>query len=284
MSGGPRTTVGTTDSGLWVRRYGLPGNEQAERQQAEQAGKHELTERGKAYGEQAVRLVCFPHAGGSASYFHPLSRSLAPAIDVLAVQYPGRQDRYREPCIDDIPRLADRIYQALLPFLDRPFAFFGHSMGAILAFEVARRCESAMTAWPSRLFVSGRRAPSRHRDEKVHLADDAGLVRELLAVGGTDRRLAADPELLATVLPAVRSDYRAAETYVFAPGPPLTCPITAFTGESDPKATVAEVRDWRAHSTGGFTLRVFPGGHFFIEEYRDDIAEIITGTLRPASR
>ncbi|MEV6758133.1 alpha/beta fold hydrolase [Streptomyces sp. NPDC051214] len=254
-------------SGLWIRSYQQAGN--TSEKQAE---------------KQAVRLVCFPHAGGSASYFYPLSRALTPAIDVLAVQYPGRQDRYREPCVDDIHRLADHIYEALLPCLDRPFAFFGHSMGALLAFEVARRCEAAMTAWPSRLFVSGRRAPSRHRDERVHLADDAGLVRELLTVGGTDQRLAADPELLATVLPAVRSDYRAAETYAFTPGPPLTCPITALTGGSDPKASVAEVRDWRAHSAGGFTLRVFPGGHFFIEECRDDIVEIITDSLCPTSR
>ena len=252
----------STEPGLWVRRYG----QDAER--SEQA---------------AVRLICFPHAGAGAGTFRPLARTAPPGIDVLGVQYPGRQDRYREPCVDSIPLLADRIHEALIPALDRPFGLFGHSMGALLAFEVARRCESGGGARPSWLCVSGRRAPSTYRDERMHLEDDAGLVREILTVGGTDRRLFEEPEMLAFVLPTVRSDYRAVETYAFAPGPPLTCPITALTGKDDPKVTVPEAQQWAAFTTGGFTLRVFPGGHFFIDEHRTEITGIIADALREPS-
>ncbi|MDG4830641.1 alpha/beta fold hydrolase [Solwaraspora sp. WMMD1047] len=250
---------GPMDFGGWVRRY----------RQEDPRGERD-----------AVRLVCFPHAGAGASCFFPLARILPSEIGVLGVQYPGRQDRYREPCIESIPLLADRIHEALLPLLDRPFALFGHSMGGLLAFEVARRCESDGNARPSWVCVSGRRAPSTHRDEWIHLEDDAGLVREMLTVGGTDRRLIEDPDLLTLMLSAVRSDYRAVETYSITAGPPLTCPMTVLTGKDDPKVTVSEAQEWAAFTTGGFTLRVFPGGHFFIDDCRAEVAGVITDALR----
>ncbi|WP_138796198.1 thioesterase II family protein, partial [Escherichia coli] len=135
--------------------------------------------------EPPTRLVCFPHAGGSAAYFHGVSRALSPAVDVLAVQYPGRQDRRHEPLIDSIDGLAARVREELAPWTDRPLALFGHSMGAMVAFEVALRL-TADGAAPSVLFASGRRAPSRYREESVHLHDDAGIMAELSRLDGTD--------------------------------------------------------------------------------------------------
>jgi pyochelin biosynthesis protein PchC len=225
------------------------------------------------------RLICFPHAGGSASYYFPLAQALRSRFEVLAVQYPGRQDRRAETCVDTISELAERIAGALEPLTDVPFAFFGHSMGAIVAFEVARRLRWTPTG-PLRLFASGRRAPCRIRDERVHLRDDAGLAAQLRQAGGTDHRLLAEDEIMAAVLPATRADYKAIETYRYQPGPPLDCPITVLVGQSDPLATLDEVSAWASHTAAGFDLRVFPGGHFYLDAHRGAVTDIIDAALR----
>src|SRR3954471_2553827 len=169
---------------------------------------------------QSPLLVCFPHAGGSASYFTPLSTVLRSTVQVLAVQYPGRQDRLHHPCLSTIDELADGAFAALGPLVRRPIALFGHSMGAMLAFEVARRMRERLDTEPGTLFVSGRRAPSRHRAEDgIHLRDDQGLVAELQSLSGTDPRLLDDPDVLRMVLPSMRADYTAVETYSYQPGP-----------------------------------------------------------------
>lgn len=230
-----------------------------------------------------MRLICLPHAGGSASFYLPVSRALAPALDVLAVQYPGRQDRRREPCIDDVRGLAREVYTALGDVAGRPLALFGHSMGASVAFEVARMIEHQQGVRPVRLFVSGRRAPSVFREEFVHLRDDEGLLSEVRMLSGTDPGILGDDEMIRAALPALRSDYRAAETYLWAPGPPLSCPITVFAGDADPKATLDEARAWREHTTGSFDFRVFPGGHFFLTRYQSQLLEVISDQLSPAA-
>lgn len=231
---------------------------------------------------RAPRLVCFPHAGGSAPYFFPVSQALSPGIEVVAVQYPGRQERLREPQIDTLLEVADRIAAALSGSMKRPTAFLGHSMGAVIAFEVARRLEQG-GAGPTHLFASGRRAPSTRRQEEVHRYDDAAFLAELSALGGTDPRVLADPELLEMVLPATRADYRAIETYVCPPGPMLSCPVTALTGDGDSRVTPEEADAWSAHTTGAFDLRVFPGGHFFLEEHRAAVFDLIRGALTGAA-
>jgi surfactin synthase thioesterase subunit len=208
-----------------------------------------------------------------------MAASLGPEIEMLAVQYPGRQDRRRERRIEDIAELADLIFAALLPKLDRPFAFFGHSMGAVLAFEVARRLSTRTRTVPQRLFVSGRRAPSRHRPDDVHLRDDAGLTAELRQVAGADPRWLNDSLLRAIVLPMIRSDYTAIERYTCPPGIALDCPITVLVGDADPYTTIDEARAWRDHATGEFDLRVFPGGHFYLDERRSEVVATIAAIL-----
>ncbi|WP_433677854.1 thioesterase II family protein [Nocardia sp. CA-119907] len=220
------------------------------------------------------RLVCFPYAGGSASYFFRWMQALAPDIDVVAVQYPGRQERRTEPVIDDIDRLAEHIAAEVLPWIDRPTAFFGHSMGAILAFEVALRLERAGTRI-TELFVSGRRGPATSRDERTYLAGDAELLADVVRLGATDASALADPEIAAMVLPPIRGDYRAIERYRWAGGPQLHCGITALAGDADPKTTVDEVAEWRSHTRGGFGLRQYPGGHFFLNQHADAVHAVI---------
>ncbi|WP_309032573.1 thioesterase II family protein, partial [Streptomyces alfalfae] len=138
-----------------------------------------------------VRLVCFPHAGGSATFYFPVSAALQSDSDVTALQYPGRQDRRSEPNVDDIGVLADRIAPVVAPLFDRPVVFFGHSMGAIIAFEVARRLQERGHT-PAMLFASGRRAPSTRREENVHQRDDDGIVAEMKAMSGTDAQVLGD--------------------------------------------------------------------------------------------
>ncbi|WFB10962.1 alpha/beta fold hydrolase [Streptomyces sp. LX-29] len=227
-----------------------------------------------------VRLVCLPHAGGSASFYHPFSRLLPSAVEMLAIQYPGRQDRRLEPCIVDLRELADRVLEELRPYIGQPLALFGHSMGATLAFEVARRLEEQDTP-PTHLFVSGRRAPSRSRHEDVHLRDDAGLIAELAELSGTDTRLLEDEEMRRMVLPALRGDYTAAETYVYQPGPPLACPVTMITGDADPRVDRDEAEAWEKHTTGPFELLTFPGGHFYLSDQRAEVAQAVAARLLP---
>jgi surfactin synthase thioesterase subunit len=223
-----------------------------------------------------TRLVCFPHAGGSASFFFPLSRQLHGPVEVYTVQYPGRQDRLAERPRTAIADLADEIARAVRGLTGGPLAFFGHSMGAVVAFEVALRLEADAGRRLDRLFVSGRRAPSRYRDDRVHHHDDAGLVAELRQLRATDPAVLADPELLRMVLPAVRSDYRAIETYRHEPGAAVSCPVTVLLGTDDTLTTLDEARAWAGHTTGSFELRRFPGGHFFLRDCPGDVA----GTVR----
>lgn len=221
-----------------------------------------------------VRLVCLPHAGGSASYFLPLAIALSPAVDVVAVQYPGRQDRRSEPPVTDMAVLADQVYDVLRREPERPLALFGHSMGAVLGFEVAQRLE-AEGRGPFRLFASGRRAPSCERTETFHRLSDDGILAEVRRQNGTASSLLLDDELMRAALPALRADYRATETYRCAPGAMVKCPVTVLTGADDTKTTPEEAEAWAAHTSGACDLREFPGGHFFPTGRFDEIAALL---------
>ncbi|MFF3178067.1 thioesterase II family protein [Streptomyces sp. NPDC057900] len=225
-----------------------------------------------------VRLVCLPHAGGSASFYFPVARELAPEVEVLAVQYPGRQDRRSEPAVTGLETMADRIAEELEPLADRPYALFGHSMGAAIGFEVARRMEAAGRG-PTDLFVSGRRAPSLDRGDEWQPGTDEEVVEEIRKLNGTGGSLLDDEETLRMILPALRADYRALRGYRYRPGPPLDCPVTAFTGDQDPKARVEDVRAWVNHTRSGFGLRVLPGGHFFLVGQQEAVLHTIREQL-----
>lgn len=247
------------ESGLWLRRFHAPA-------------------------ATGIRLVCFPHAGGSASFYHPVSAALSAEMEVLAVQYPGRQDRRGEPSITSVPALADRLATVVSPLAADRLAFFGHSMGAILAFEVALRLARQSNQELTHLFASGRRAPSCYRDEMVHKRDDDGILAELRRLDGTNQEITSDPEIIEMIMPALRGDYFAIETYRHHPGDGLTCPVTALVGASDQKTTVDEARAWSAHTTGPFDLHVFTGGHFYLIQQQRQVTELLATRLRAAER
>jgi len=250
--------VGEVDTGKWIHRY-------------------------EPAPDAPRRLVCFPHAGGAAPYFVPVARAMAGGTDVLAVQYPGRQERRNEPCLDSIDALARAAVDALAPWLDRPVTLFGHSMGAMVAFEAARLLEAEGRA-PRGLVVSGRRAPAcvRPAPDLVHLQDDEGLMAEIRRLNGTDERILADEELLRMILPVIRGDYRAVEGYRYRPGPPLACPVLALIGDADPQVTREEARSWAEHTTGPFDMTVFPGGHFYLNSHADAVIRAITEHMSAA--
>jgi len=223
-----------------------------------------------------ARLVCLPHAGGSAPFFLPVAAALSPGVDVVAIQYPGRQDRRGERPLADMDALADSIYAVLRNEPKLPLTVFGHSLGAIVGFEVIRRLEAA-GQYPARLFASGRRAPSTFREsETVHLRDDDGILAEVRRLNGTASAVLSDDELMRAALPALRADYRIAETYRCAPSDTVRCPVTVLTGDSDPKTTLDEAKGWGQHTTATLDLRVFPGGHFFLTQHADTVNELLS--------
>jgi surfactin synthase thioesterase subunit len=223
--------------------------------------------------------VCLPHAGGSASFFLPVASALSPDVDVVAIQYPGRQDRYAERPLTDVNALADRIAGILSRQPPLPVTFFGHSLGATIGFETIRRLESGGSP-VEHLFASGRRAPSTHRDESVHLRSDDGILDEIRGLNGVAASVLADEELMRAALPSLRADYQAAETYRCAPEVTVSCPITVLTGDADPKTTTSEARAWERHTTGTCVVHTFPGGHFFLTAQVNEIINLLEKDLK----
>ncbi|MEV5646231.1 alpha/beta fold hydrolase [Streptomyces flaveolus] len=217
----------------------------------------------------AKRLICFPHAGGSANYFLPVARALDGIVDVLAVQYPGRSYRRGETCASTIGSLADAVAEEGAGWLDRPTTLFGHSMGALVAFEVARRLEAGGGV-PLSLLLSGRRAPSIRAEQAVRLDTHDDVIAELTRLGGTHPALLEDnAAALRALLPVLRADYEAVTGYETANARtvtahvPLTAPLLVYAGDKDPEVTQEEAAAWQRHTTGEFEVRTYLGGHFY---------------------
>ncbi len=229
----------------------------------------------------AARLVCFPHVGGSAVFFARMAQSLSPRIDTLAVQYPGRMERMSEPFAATLTDLADEVAAALTAPAsadDGPLALFGHSMGAVVAFEVARRLQAAGRPC-DRLFVSGRAAPTAQHRESLSRLDDRALIEEMQRIGGTDPRLFEDPELAALLLGVIRADYGLLEKYRFEPEPLLDCAVTALNGDADPRVSPAAAAGWAARTRGTFRAITLRGGHFYLAEQTAQVVAVVEAGL-----
>jgi medium-chain acyl-[acyl-carrier-protein] hydrolase len=239
------------------------------------------TRRHRTDPQARVRLVCFPYAGGGATAFGEWGACLRREIDVCAVQLPGRQSRLAEPPIDRLDELVDAVEEDLAELDDLPWALFGHSFGALVAYELARRRESAGRP-VCRLFVAACSAPQLPPKEPLlHVLDEPELLEELSRLGNVEPALLADRELLDLVLPALRADLTAFETYDHRATTPLGAPITAFAASDDVRLTRDDLAAWRAQTTGAFTLHAMAGGHFFLEDLRDELLRTIERELRP---
>ncbi|MFJ4186379.1 thioesterase II family protein [Kitasatospora sp. NPDC089509] len=216
--------------------------------------------------EATHRLVCFPHAGGSASFFHGWARHL-PEYEIHAVCYPGRAARLDEAPATDLHRLAGDIADTLQSLPDeRPMAFLGHSMGAVVAYETARRLQAAGRP-VVHLYASGARAPHlAHPDGGSDTTDmdDEAIADALVSLGGTDAELLSDPDLRELVLPYVCGDFRMFDAYRHRPGPLLACPVTAIAGDADPQVGRAHAAAWAAVTEGSFHHHTVPGDHFYL--------------------
>jgi medium-chain acyl-[acyl-carrier-protein] hydrolase len=215
--------------------------------------------------EAPLRLICFPHAGGTAWSFSHWSKFLPTSLELFGVQLPGHGSRVRESPIDAFGVVVGQLRNAIPPALTKPYAFFGHSMGALIAFELARRLHLEGLPPPAHLFVSGRRAP---QFSGVELPDPAApddmLIDAVLRLGGTSPDVLTNQDLMELFLPVLRADLAVCRTYEYITGDPLPCEITAFGGKEDEEGEEEFLNGWQVHSSRGSKIVRFEGDHFYL--------------------
>jgi surfactin synthase thioesterase subunit len=228
----------------------------------------------------ALRLFCLPYAGGAAYIFREWQGSLPQDVEVRPIQVPGRGRRMGETPFRRLNELVEELAFALGP-LDKPFALFGHSMGALIQFELARYLERRGGPRPLQLFLAGRRAPHMPSTEpSTYELPDAEFLAEIERLNGTPREILTNPEALALHMPILRADFELVQTYSYLPGTPLRCAMTVYGGEDDTDVTNDCLAGWRQHTTGPFNLRMIPGDHFFVTKSRDLVLNALCGDLR----
>lgn len=227
-----------------------------------------------------LRLFCFPYAGGGASIYQTWADKLPDTVEVCPVQLPGRESRMKEKPFTDMILLIKALAAALIPLQDRPYAFFGHSMGALISFELARYLRSHQSPLPIHLFLSGRGAPQITGPEtaKSDLPEEE-FIEELIRLNGTPREVLDNPELMLMMIPLLRADFLLFESYAYVVEPPLDCPISVFGGLQDHEIGPEKLEGWREQTTEGFVRRMLPGDHFFLHSQRAVLLRLLAQEL-----
>lgn len=227
-----------------------------------------------------LRLFCFPYAGGGAHIYRSWQAQLPATVELCAVQLPGHGHRIRETAFKRMGPLVEAAATGLLPHCDKPFAFFGHSMGALICFELARLLRKTSGLQPVQLFVAGHRAPQlEDPHESVHNLPDKELVQKLNGLNGTPREVLEHPELMQVVLPILRADFAICETYQYTNEPPLSSPIYAFGGTKDEEAGPEQLEGWKAQTASRFSLEMIPGDHFFLHTAQERLLAAMSRRL-----
>jgi surfactin synthase thioesterase subunit len=239
----------------------------------------------KSRPQARLRLFCFPHAGAGASIYRTWSDDLPAEVEVCPVQLPGRENRLREPAVSQLPLLVEMLAGALWPYMDRPFAFFGHSMGGLISFELARQLRRLQHPGPVHLFVAGCPAPQTPDPfPRISELPDRALVAELRRLNGVPALILQHAEMMRLVLPLMRADLALAEHYVYLAENPLDCPISAFGGRQDNAIRNEYLPGWREQTRSTFTLRVFEGDHFFLKSARTPLLQAVSWDLSQNDR
>lgn len=227
-----------------------------------------------------LRLICFPFAGGGASAFSDWNDSLPDDIELSAVQMPGREERLRETLLTDMSELIDQLSAQLQSLADKPYVFFGHSMGAIVCYELARRLRDTNSPLPAHLFLSARAAPQlQELSELRYLDGDAFIARLHDLYGAVPEAIRNSTELQEVFLPILHADVTLLETCNVGPGEPLDCDITVFGGADDPAISAAMLAGWQQCTSAGFSQHEFPGGHFFIQAQREAVLAAVVDAV-----
>lgn len=221
--------------------------------------------------EATVRLFCFHHAGGNANVFYNWSQFLPENIELAAIQLPGRMSLCGTKAYTDLDSIINYLHSHLLPYLmEKPFIFFGHSLGGLISFELARFLQAHHGPAPIKLISSACKSPRKPRGlKKISTFSESALIDELITYDYTPRELLENKELMQIALPIIRSDFAVNEGYSYFPGQLLNCPITSYGGIDDLTLQQNELDDWRNETTGAFTLQMFSGDHFFVFKQRD---------------
>ena len=228
----------------------------------------------------ALRLFCFHYAGGSAQAFYGWPARLPPSMEIVAIQLPGRGQRLNEPHIRRLAPLSRIVAHELLPYLDKTFVFFGHSLGALLCFETARSLRRENRRQPAHLFVSATEAPHRRSSyEQFSSLPKSALVKKLQEFNGVPVEALQNDELLDLMLPTVRADFELCETYEYHQEPPLECPMTIYGGLEDQEAEPGRLAAWSEMTAGTCEIRMFPGGHFYLNSSRSIFLQTFAGDL-----
>jgi medium-chain acyl-[acyl-carrier-protein] hydrolase len=228
-----------------------------------------------------LRLFCFPYAGGGATVFSTWPRHLPPDVEVVAVQPPGREGRLMEKPFSDLAQLVEAMHRELLPHMDKPFAFYGHSNGGLMAFELARTLRRTGGPMPRHLFVGGRPAPQMDPDEEIiHALPHDEFITALRRYAGTPEEVLQNAEIMELIMPLLRADFSLGETYAYTPEPPLDLPISAYGGVRDDEVTVEQIEGWEEQTSSRFHMRMFPGDHFFITGNRAEVLQELSRELR----
>ena len=233
--------------------------------------------------DATVRLFCLPYAGGSSAIFYRWSEYVSPAVEVCSVQLPGREGRLTMPPYTSMWPLVQAIGNTILPFLDKPYALFGHSLGALIAFELARSLHDLGVPRPLSLLVSAADAPHVPRAaDRLHALPDDELIGQLSLLQGTPQEILQHPEVMQLLLPTIRADLQVFETYTYRAGPPLPCPIAVFGGFEDERVVQSRLESWRHHTRTVFSLTMLPGDHFFIHSACRALVECVERRVEAA--